>query len=80
MLWQVQSFHSYLMNKSILFTLHFKRKKIRVSNPKQIYISHLSMHLELLRPNQFHLVFCWNTIVIEISLFKCECYMVFAGG
>lgn len=38
------------------------------------------MHLELLRSNQFHLVFCWNTIVTEISLFKCECYMIFVGG
>lgn len=54
------------MSKSILHEASLK-KKIIVLKAKQIYISHLSMHLELLGSNQFHFVFRWYTIVSIIS-------------
>lgn len=57
------------MSKSILHVASLKKKKniYIVLKAKQIYISHLSMHLELLGSNQFHFVFRWNTIVSIIS-------------
>lgn len=49
-------------------------KKIIVSNPKQIYINHLSVHLELLG-----LTCCWNAAVTRINSSKWD-RSIFVGG
>lgn len=54
------------MTESILHVSSLKKTFI-VLKAKQICISHLSMHLELLGSNQFNFVFRWNTIVSIIS-------------